>query len=166
MTSQSCPKLGAVWCRPRCLLVPLPAASCPALPQLSDVGSATIGACFDFGTTLLEKATSPLRLALAIHLLEHAHALNPDSLEIAYNLALAFACDARWERALELFERLERCGHPYVRQAYDRVRETSRRNGRLELEGLPFFSLDRASAELFQGEAECKRLHSFTPEAG
>ena len=26
--------------------------------------------------------------------------------------------------------------------------------------------LDRVSAELFQGEAECKRLHSFTLEAG
>ncbi|MBN1850760.1 MAG: glycosyltransferase [Deltaproteobacteria bacterium] len=132
----------------------------PSISLCTDQNKARFHACLDFGTTLLTSPFAPLELSCRF--LEEALSHIPNSILAATNLAVAYARNRQWDKAMGLVTQLRDVNNTKAKIMCDEIREAFNRRNPEPLKETPLFRLDKEYSELFT--LETKNIYSFTDD--
>jgi radical SAM protein with 4Fe4S-binding SPASM domain len=129
----------------------------PTIALCRDKVTARWQAYFDLGTGMLQARFGEARWA--IHMLEQALVLSPNTIEIIANLTVAYARVGRWETTAPLLRRLvAHAGDPEILRLCQTLVAICR-EGRQELTGrVPLLIRDKQSMEWFQLERQALKV--------
>ncbi|HUT30671.1 MAG TPA: glycosyltransferase [Sedimentisphaerales bacterium] len=122
----------------------------PRLGHSHDHSSAEFDALLDFGTSVL-RSKFRAHTDAACRFLSKALSLQPDSIEAAGNLAVAYALRREWEKVLPLAKRITKeARNPTAQSICCSVLQAYKTNEPQALSSVPLFEVDKNSSELFK----------------
>ncbi len=134
----------------------------PSLKSCTDQSTAFFNALFDLGTSFMNACYG--QKAYACQMLESALSLAPNSCEVQYNLAIAYAYAKMWEKAGVLLNQVERFSVNGIREQCAIVRRAIENRSTSDLQNVKLFSVAKAQSELFRKEKEMQLVYEYTKE--